>query len=580
LTLAAGAVWLFLTAAPAALAQDAAPCPQGRISSVFIDTHSVFDLSDPELSQRFGWAYRLANRLHARTDEGVVRREILVAEGECYDVERLRDSERLLRELSFIADVDVFGVRQPDGTIHVVVDTQDEWSTRIQPRVGDGGLEGLRLREGNLLGTGQQVSAFYIDDDEQQVYGGSYSTPQLLGTRWDARLEGGRTPVGYLLSQSVSYPFVGQVGRWSFRQAIRNDDHYFEFFTPGDEGLVALWQPESRRSFELGGAYRWGTRGFNRTLIGAALTGEEISYPGDLRFADGAEDEDMVPPQPLSFNAVGGLRMMFMTGQRNIYFVRRRALDTVDGTEDVRLGVETEVALGPTLRGLSGDSDIALDLGFFAAGEVASVFLSGMQVVIEARRAYDNEPGESEWRDVYGQMDAWSYWRPSPDSRQTLVAGVSATGGWHNRVPFQLTLGGESGLRGYADHVDPGARRVVGSIEHRAYLGWPLPDLFDLGTVAFVDAGQIWAGDAPFGRDSPVRANVGVGLRAAFPPGSRQTFRLDVALPAGGDGGWSDLRVSVGVRQVVGLRSIGRDRQLTRSTRLGSAGLFAFPGGQ
>src|SRR5690606_30558944 len=113
-------------------AQEAAPeCPQGRISAIFIDNHSVFDLSDPDLNRRFDWAYGLANRLHVATREGVIETELLFSEGDCYDIERLRDSERLLRLLPFIADVDIFGVRQPDGTIHVIVDTQDEWSTRV-----------------------------------------------------------------------------------------------------------------------------------------------------------------------------------------------------------------------------------------------------------------------------------------------------------------------------------------------------------------------------------------------------------------------------------------------------------------
>ena len=51
-------------------------CAEGRISSVFVDNHSVFDLSDPDLNMRFGWAYRLANRLHPATRQSVIRREL------------------------------------------------------------------------------------------------------------------------------------------------------------------------------------------------------------------------------------------------------------------------------------------------------------------------------------------------------------------------------------------------------------------------------------------------------------------------------------------------------------------------
>lgn len=559
-------------ASPAAAAGQASACTEGVISSIFVDSHSVFDLTDPDLNPRFNWAYRLVNGLHVPTREVVIRREILFTEGDCYDVERLRDSERLVRAMPFIADVDIFGVRQADGTFHVIVDTRDEWTTRVEPRIDSGqGLRGLRLREDNLLGTGRHVSAFYLNREEEQVYGFSYRNPQLLASRWDAELEAGRTPVGYLFTQSASYPFVGQVGRWAFRQALHHNDRYFELWMPYEDQLVPLWVPETRRSFEVGGAYRWGTRGFNRTLLGFALSGEWISYPEEPRFSTRLRPEEVPPELPvLRMDSVSSVRALFLTGQRNIYFVRRRALDTVNGTEDVRLGVETEMALGPTLPGLSRDRNLAGDLSLFAGGELAGL-LGGMQLLVEGRRNYDSPAGRPEWSEVLGQLNAWAYWRPDPDSRHTLVGSVRGVGGWHTATPFQLTLGGIAGMRGYSRHVDPGARRIIASLEHRSYLGWPLPDLFDLGGVAFLDVGRIWAGDAPFGSSSGVRANVGIGLRAAFPPGSRQTLRVDVGVPLDTGLDARSVVVSVGMGQLIGRRQVRADPQLRRSMRLGAS---------
>ena len=52
-------------------------CPSGRISYIFVDNNSIFDLSelDPEVS--FRWAYRLANKLHVRTREEFILRTAL-----------------------------------------------------------------------------------------------------------------------------------------------------------------------------------------------------------------------------------------------------------------------------------------------------------------------------------------------------------------------------------------------------------------------------------------------------------------------------------------------------------------------
>ncbi|HET7275034.1 MAG TPA: hypothetical protein VFI91_07620 [Longimicrobiaceae bacterium] len=567
-----------------AAAQGAAEaCGNGTISSIFVDNHSVFNLSDPDLDDQFSWAYRLANSLHIRTREDVIRRELLFEQGDCYDPEILRESERVLRGADYLADIDIFGVRQADGTIHVIVDTQDEWSTRIEPQFESrGGLSfaGLKVREENLLGYGRDVSAFYGMSKEERVYGISYFTPQLFETRWDSGIRAEKTPVGSLFSQTLARPFVGQAGRWAFRQSLRHVDHYFEYFTEEDGELVGIWFPEQRRSFDVGGVFRWGSRRNDRTLLGAALTGEWISYPEGARYVPDEDTERIGPPPvpPFPMDSISSVRLTLLTGQRNVYFVRREGLNTLRGTEDVRLGVETELGIAPSLPGISSDHDLALNFGIYVAGDPGAGFLIGGDFNIEGRRDYESDGNEHEWRDVFAQLDGWGYWRPSPESSHTFVAAFSAVGGWHTGVPFQLTLGRDAGLRGYPRHIAPGGQRVVASVEHRAYLGWPYPELFDLGSVVFADVGRIWAGDAPFGVDSPARADVGVGLRAAFPPGSRQTFRLDVGVPVRSGVGWGDVVISIGVEQLIGNEAATRDSQLRRSARQGiSTSLFTYP---
>jgi hypothetical protein len=106
-------------------------CPGGRISQLFIDNHSIFDPEELADERRFRWAYEIVNTLHVRTRPRFIRRELLFGVGSCYDAELLEESERLLRLYPFIANADVFGLRQPDGSWHVVVDTQDEWTTKL-----------------------------------------------------------------------------------------------------------------------------------------------------------------------------------------------------------------------------------------------------------------------------------------------------------------------------------------------------------------------------------------------------------------------------------------------------------------
>jgi outer membrane protein assembly factor BamA len=194
-------------AVPAGAQEEEAACPDGVVSEIFVDNRSVFDVGSEELDERFNWAYRTANRMHVRTREGVILRELLFRTGDCYVPALLQDSERLLRSLSFIADADVFAVRQPDGSQHVVVETRDEWSMRVEPQwdsdEGSWQLTGVELREDNLLGTGQHVAGYVKEHQGERVYGASVGTRQLFRTRswgwrrrrWASRSSSGcRTP--------------------------------------------------------------------------------------------------------------------------------------------------------------------------------------------------------------------------------------------------------------------------------------------------------------------------------------------------------------------------------------------------
>jgi hypothetical protein len=52
-----------------------------------------------------------------------------------------------------------------------------------------------------------------------------------------------------------------------------------------------------------------------------------------------------------------------------------------------------------------------------------------------------------------------------------------------------------------------------------------------LAAAVWLDAGRLWAGDAPFGVDTRVKYSAGIGILAALPPRSRRTWRVDLAFP-------------------------------------------------
>jgi hypothetical protein len=562
-------------------------CALGRINFIYIDSKSIFDLDDPDLSRRFRWAARAANALHMPTREWVIRRELLFGPGSCFDPFLINESERLLRAYPFLSRVTITGSRQPDGSYDVHVATTDEWSTRLDLRVktaGGLGLEGLRVSEENVLGTGQALGFFYYEREATRDYGVSYFTPQLLGTRWDLETSVGRTRAGTFFREEVSYPFVGEVSRWAGRQSFRREDQFFDYVAADDPGLRSdhVVVPIRQQNFDLAIVRRIGDRG-NTAMIGTALSFEELSYPGVVQIArEGDYDrretapDSLLPPVLQQRHNLDNIRIFALLGHRNVWWRSYRGMDSMRGQEDVRLGAEAILGVGRSLPSLEADDDIYSMLALYAGMQIGDVLVVGRGRA-DARRDLSAATGEPELKDVYVQNEILAYLQTRLLPRQTLFLRAAMAGGWNTRTPFQLTLGGETGLRGYDRERMPGGRRLVLSVEDRFYIGWPLPDLVDVGGTVFTDVGRIWPGDAPFGADSGWRASAGFGVRASFPAGGRSTYRVDVAWPLEAGTGVGDFRLTLTVGEPRGLHSRAVDRQLVRSRTQDVGGeLFTF----
>lgn len=555
-------------------------CPTGRISHVFIDNHDIFDLEQLEQGTAVRWAYNLANALHVRTTEGFIRRELLFKVGECLDPLLLEESGRILRQYGFIARADIFSVAQPDGTHHVVVDTQDEWTTKVDfgPSFDDGiQIEVLDVTEENLLGNGILAGAFLRRRRERRDAGLLLQLPRVAGSRTDVNFGLGRTRRGNFFTQGVEYPFVGEVGRFALRQIFVRRDELFAYATGGAEPFThaLLDYVDERAEFSV--AARVGRPG-RLTLFGLGVSRERLElsgFPAGLEVAfdndfDNPEEapsgvSDLLAPQARA-SSVGRINLMF--GQRNVRYVQARGLDNLNGVQDVRLGTDVGLTVGRSLAALSGEGPAFephyhLRLRAFAGTAMGSSFLFA-NGGFEGRRILEDGPGApGGWHDVILEGDLYAYLRRGADTRHTVFARLSATRGRSMTTPYQLTLGGRAALRGFHEEEFPGGSRVLATVEDRIRL--PSPQLMDLGLTLFAEAGRMWAGQVPWGADTPWKGSLGVGLRFGFPAGSRAVSRVDLALPLGGDGS-PVLRVTA--FEFLGLMGGFEDPQLLRSRRL------------
>jgi outer membrane translocation and assembly module TamA len=99
-------------------------------------------------------------------------------------------------------------------------------------------------------------------------------------------------------------------------------------------------------------------------------------------------------------------------------------------------------------------------------------------------------------------------------------------------VPGPLQLGGDNGLRGYPLRYQAGERRVLSTLEARAYTDWYPLRLFRVGGAVFYDTGRAWKGENQNTVNPGWLRDVGFGLRLLSARTSKgNVLHADVAFP-------------------------------------------------
>lgn len=161
-------------------------------------------------------------------------------------------------------------------------------------------------------------------------------------------------------------------------------------------------------------------------------------------------------------------------------------------------------------------------------GMATPISYAALNIAGEGRR-----DDEGKWDGILTHGRAALYLKPF--NRQTWISDLTWSGGWKQRIPFQLTfVDRDGGLRGFRTAEVGGARRLIGRVEDRYLIG-RYKQLASVAVAGFAEGGKLWAGDSPFGVNTPLYASAGFSILAASPPQSRRTLRADFAFPVKGE---------------------------------------------
>ena len=512
------------TAQPQNLNSLPVACKGERITRIDIDPSPPFRITGNTVWRKTG---RWIAKQHATTRESVIRRYLALQLGDrCTEVRRA-ESERILRVQPFIADANVVAYSDGNGGVTLSVTTVDEVSLILGVGIGGSGrvFHSLLLGEDNLAGSAVHLDGSWRKSENfRDTYAGRFVDYQFLGRPYQLLVQGGRRELGSDWATELSHPFLTDLQKISWRTTAGNIDNYFYFRRPdADAAAIHL----ARSYSDVGGVIRIGP-----PLGRVALIGGSFSFEDEDPGQEPVIITDVITPdtstalinrytqhQTARINGLGGLR--------DIHFVRQSGFNALEGTEDLRTGYQLATLIGKGvtfLRGKEADWFGSTDL---YAGTATSISYAAIDISGEGRRGE-----EGKWDGILAHGRGALYLKPF--NRHTIISDVAFSGGWLQRIPFQLTFADpDGGLRGFRKTQEGGARRLVARAEDR-YLVGRYRQFASVAVAGFAEAGRIWAGDAPFGVNTGTAAVLGVSLLAASPPQSRRTARVDFAFPVKG----------------------------------------------
>jgi outer membrane protein insertion porin family len=271
-----------------------------------------------------------------RTMDKVVRREILLSEGDPYNRSKLARSEQNIKDLDYFESVEV-AVKEgsaPDKTV-VEVDVSEKSTGELSIGAGfstsDGPLADVRIRERNLLGKGQDLLLAATIAGERTEFDLSFTEPYFLNrdlsagfdlfhvtrdlqdeSSYDQRRTGGGLRVGYPLSERWRQT-LGYRAELNEITDVQSDASTFIRAQEGERSTSAISQRttyDNRDStlFPTDGWYLWldnemsGLGGDSQYVSGK--TGASWYYPvfdqvilntlGEVGAIGGYGDEDVV----------------------------------------------------------------------------------------------------------------------------------------------------------------------------------------------------------------------------------------------------------------------------------------------
>ena len=464
------------------------------ISHIDIHILPVFNLQN---AQENHFIARWANFLHINTRANIIRPAILFKEGEPVNELHIRASERLLRSLPFVREAEIIPSENADSTVTAIVKVHDAWSLKLNldlSYVGGESEWNAMLREYNLLGLGKQIQIGYEKTIDRTFTDFAYQDPLLFGTRWILSTEYRGLSDGTAKYATLYHPFYDVNTPWAvgfMANYTKNIQTFYERGEPvynltSNQSLFSLfyqflvWR-HNNNAQRTGVEYRVFTYRYHplsvfQPGILPVYTSYERHYQGFLGFWQFYQDD----------------------------YISRRNINYMEKIENFNLGWDAQLRIGYFPESLGSTHN-----AFYTEGSVEKGIAVDDNSFLSGNISWHGLEEAGRLKHLWSSSDFRFFDQHFPG--QTLIVSVQFIQS-HNPLPEDVSyLGGTDRLRGYMNHFRIGDARWMFTLEDRIFTSLNVLGIFQLGFVAYLDAGGIR--ELSTGRWSKSYASVGTGLR-------------------------------------------------------------------
>ncbi len=509
------------------------PLTDKQIRNIYITRLPIFNEEDPKENNRL---FRFANRFHILTSENNISQQLLFSKGEVYNQQLVEESARLLRELDHLYDASIRTISSCDDHVDLEVITRDVWSLNLDVSLDRSGGESdhrFGISEGNLFGSGKQLSIISQKDSDRKTNELSYKDNNLFGSRVRANISYSNNDDGSSKVATLRLPFFALDSKFAWGVQVQDTERIDTQYFLGDD-ISEINHEITDYSIHVGFSSGKHNNVSRRRIFG-------------LRHIDSSfsESDELPPPAQLPINK----KMSYPYFQYEAvedYFTTVFNLDQIHRTEDLHLGTFFRGSIGLASTEFGSDQDRLV-----VSGEFRDALYYDKKILLRHR---------FEWHGIWNQdtdttedviLDyTINYFRSQTDKR-SFFAQLSSVWTENLNTNQQIVLGGSTGLRGYDRRLQTGDRRVVLTIEERQYTNIHLFNLAWLGFAAFIDIGRAWEPGVDDGLDSELLANIGFGIRlASSKADAGRIVHIDFAFPMTNrnDPNVDDIQVAVKVK--------------------------------